>query len=1268
VARSDKSPRLNVRYFDDSLVLSGGYAWTYMQVPLVPYEFLSREAREDLCVRITMGLSQLVTNSQDPVDVHLKVIHRPFDARSWEAGLRRKTSQWQPAPVWDGYVSRMRDRVEQIGFSDKQVFLGVCLGPRTGVGSPRGGHKKGILGDVLSPLTKVMKGTEKASGLEDAVIPDWELEHWWKAAENVRRILSQSSLRATEVTAESIADLIMRPLWPGMEPPPPSATPARRWGPGQIHRLVEGVATNNYKYVEVHQPTADGPTDRGYAATLAVSRFPDVLHFPEQEPWMHFTESLLIPADFSTRMSVVPAQRVQKDVGKKLADAKDQAQHIAESGTAVPLKVREQLDVATVLEYQIDKDRSPWAYARHHITVTGTDPEQITKQAKTLIEKYRELGIDLAWPSGEQLDLLLESVPGDKVRSHAYQQRQELAVVAGGMPMASSDCGDNPGSGGDQKGWRGPYLGATNSRVLQPVFFSPHVAMTRNYPPGVAITGSPGGGKALALDTPIPTPSGWTTMGDLEVGDEVFDENGHVCRVTFVTETMLDHECFDVVFDDGSVITADADHRWLTETQSSRASQPRWNAKRTPWASQQTLDALARVLADTDPEATFSVAGAVRTVHGGPSETAYRSAAEDMRGQGIIPLRHTAGDRSWELWPARELLSATYDRLSRPRNDQRHRRSVPQVRTTRELSETVTVHGDSRSNHSIVLTEALDLPEIALPLDPYLLGVWLADGTSVRAEVTSADAEIIEAFREAGYRITMRESRPGSSAVTFGVGGGMQSTLRELGILGAKRIPEDYLRASRAQRTALLQGLMDGDGWCDTDGGCNFVSVNEMLVRDVQELLHSLGYKVAFRATPDMMALPDGSRKSCGTQYRLAFTATEPVFRLDRKRVRQPDTARPTTRRRYITEVRATRSVPVRCITVDSPSHLYLAGESMIPTHNTFLAFNLAYQMAASGVWTVYIDPKADAKPMGELPGLGNPRVFDLRDGNDGMLDPFSLGSNKSESSLLALETLRLLLGGSVSEEREEALLNAIEQVVQTPQPSLGAVVDVLTANTTSSSARNLGAVLRTIRELPFARLCFSPIGSTQLRPEDGLTVVTLLGLDLPNASTQPEDYSYENRLAVSVMYLLTRYARQLMLNMNKNYPKAICIDEAWAITSTPQGAKLIPEIARMGRSHNTALVLVSQNASDLMAESVTNSLSTKFAFRSTIPAEVDSVLELMGLSQEEGFQGYIRGLETGQCLMQDVDGRVAAIQIDNWDKELMRAFDTNPETRGKKE
>lgn len=816
MAKDTKQARLSARYLDDDILLTNGEAWTYLRLPLLSYEFQSYLSREAFAEQITLALSGLVTNNNEPVEAHLRIIHRPFDVLGWARQLHKKVSNQEPTPGWTSYLKQMAEHIDWQGYENKEVYLGIRLGLR---------HAKTTTEDLLNPIKLVTDLLSGPAGIDDGVVSDSELTEWRKKARTMHRIMGESHLQAVPAKSSQVAWLIANPFWKEMEQPDPSAAEATEWGPGEMRSLVEGTVHHNRKWLEITQITQSAKEETVYTATLAISRFPDVLLYPEQEPWIHYAASFPFPVDFNLRFAVVPAQAVKKDVSRKLADAKDQAQHISEAGTSVPLKVREQLEVATILEYQIDKDRMPWAYARHRLTISAPTQEELLARGRSVIEAYRELGIDVAWPTGDQMDLMMESIPGEKVKTRSYYQRQELAVIGGGMPTASSEVGDSAMHSGGA--WVGPYLGYTTSRVMCPVFYSPHNSMTRNYPPGVAITGAPGGGKS-------------------------------------------------------------------------------------------------------------------------------------------------------------------------------------------------------------------------------------------------------------------------------------------------------------------------------------------------------------------------------------------------------------------------------------------------------FLAFSLAHQMAMQGVWTIYIDPKADAKPMGELKGLGNPRVFDLREGNAGMLDPFSMGSTKAESTLLALETLRLLLGGHVSEEREEALLNAVERVSNAPNPSLSQVVDVLVNNAESSSARNLGAVLRTIRELPFARLCFAPTGGTKLRPEDGLTVVTLLGLDLPGASTKPEDYSYENRLAVSVMYLLTRYARQLMLNLDKSHPKAICVDEAWAITSTPQGAKLIPEIARMGRSHNTALVLVSQNAGDLMEESVTNSISTKFAFRSSIPAEIDDVIELFGLESDQGYQNAVRDLNNGECLMQDVDGRVARVQVDAWNQDLFDTFNTNPETRGK--
>lgn len=386
-----------------------------------------------------------------------------------------------------------------------------------------------------------------------------------------------------------------------------------------------------------------------------------------------------------------------------------------------------------------------------------------------------------------------------------------------------------------------------------------------------------GFGKALGLGVDIPTPTGWTTMGDLRVGDMVFDERGRPCTVTFATEVMHDHVCYDVVFDDGTVIIADAEHLWLTKTRAVR------KAERRRVESQQ--------------------------------------------------------------------------RAGRPQCERRH---FPRVVTTEEIRASLIDCGER--NHSIDIAPSLELPTAALPIDPYVLGAWLGDGDSACAVLTSADPEIVAEIRAAGCQVGPGKYDPRSKAVRYQLGaapyrrdpktgrmlanGSLHSSLKALGLLRNKHVPPAYLRASAAQRMALLQGLMDTDGSVTPAGHCEFTVTNERLFRDVQELVLTLGFKAVGQTDRAML-----EGRDCGPRYRLTFTPHVPVFRLSRKLARQhPGKAQAgRVARRYVVDVRPRPSVPVRCITVDSPSHLYLASRSFVPTHNTRTGAEFVRQRVAEG-------------------------------------------------------------------------------------------------------------------------------------------------------------------------------------------------------------------------------------------------------------------------------------------------------------------------------
>ena len=376
-------------------------------------------------------------------------------------------------------------------------------------------------------------------------------------------------------------------------------------------------------------------------------------------------------------------------------------------------------------------------------------------------------------------------------------------------------------------------------------------------------------GKALALDTKIPTPTGWTTIGAICAGDTVFDENGLQCKVTGVTEVQYERPCYEVVFSDGCRIVADAEHEWYTDA----------------WVN-----------------------GLKRTGLGAKST-----------------------------------------------REQKHIRTTRQILDTLRLSRPSTV-GKVSWNHRVTVAEAIECNERALPIHPYVLGAWLGDGTSSNSTITCAysDIELIGNITACGTTAVERKSTNQNTGL-FTLGKRTNRTaqatalclsakLRAANLINNKHIPSGYLRASKGQRFELLQGLMDTDGYCSKSGQCEFTTISEQLRDGFLELARSLGLKPS---------LTEGRAtiygKDCGPKYRIHFFAFQgtPIFRLKRKQMRLKHAPlwRNRTRVRQIVGVNPVKSVPVKCIEVDSPSHLYLAGESMIQTHNSSIAAGVGLLM-----------------------------------------------------------------------------------------------------------------------------------------------------------------------------------------------------------------------------------------------------------------------------------------------------------------------------------
>jgi len=401
-------------------------------------------------------------------------------------------------------------------------------------------------------------------------------------------------------------------------------------------------------------------------------------------------------------------------------------------------------------------------------------------------------------------------------------------------------------------------------------------------------------GKALDVNTPIPTPDGWTTMRQVQPGDVVLDDKGNPTTVMAVSEVFSDHDCYELTFSNGERIVADAGHRWLTSARVDRI--------------------------------------------GGNQDAEFR------RARGILAgvVRHGTGA---DVTIARAVNGES---------------AITRVRTTDEIFKTQKYGKRNDRNHSISVSAALQLPEVILPVDPYILGAWLGDGTSASASITCGSQDkdaMMRLIQETGYgavahprgdswnisiRATEIDLFGDRVHVSRSSKENLAARLRRLNVLNNKHIPAQYLRASVDQRLSLLQGLMDTDGTIDKKGRVlSYTSVNEQLAVGVAELLSTLGIKYGIRQN----VMTCNGRLVPGTAYDIQFMAFRdelPVFRLtrklDRMRRRAECSVSPRSKTIQISEVRQVEPRPVKCIQVESESSMFLCGRTMIPTHNSALA------------------------------------------------------------------------------------------------------------------------------------------------------------------------------------------------------------------------------------------------------------------------------------------------------------------------------------------
>jgi hypothetical protein len=1204
-------------------------------------------------------------------DVHMRVTSRPYPAHRWAQAMLDITPHPADAGAFGTYLTRTQRHLRTSSQADGEVYVGISVG------------------------TDRRTADRLAATLRRGRLSERERVRLQQQVDEITEIVAMPGMGARPVRQDELVWLMHRSIGLGLPEPVDLSVPSGTLDSEVLDGLHDSVDVDPRPFkrtVEIAgHPHRNGYADDGTGQARPVTRHVAVLSLGRMEsftvpelhdPWVAFAERLPFAVEWSLRFRVVDGITAADEMKKRLDAVDDQTEQYRTHRIPLPPRLTRLRETATTVRDTMEEGTAVVA-ARFDgyfdVAVWGRTETEALDNARSLRNLYKPVNVTVEHPPGQH-GLYRGFIPGEQRSTTAHRHRGEVAYLAAAVPHLASRVGDR----------RGGYLGWTNSTSRRACMYDPHFGIEVRERSGLTpVVGGLGAGKALALDTPLPTPAGWTTMGRVEVGDRLLGADGRPTEVLAATGTMVGRPCYRVEFSDGTSVVADADHQWSTRSRAEWKVEDYRRRRRDQLAVQ----------------------------------------APPVVGDGLCGCGCGQATRVMERWntglrpgDSRRFLKGH----SRRGEAATAWTPVPDVvRTTREIARSLTFGPSSQSNHAVRLAAPLSLPDADVPLDPYVLGVWLGDGDSAGNGFTCFDQEIVSEIERRGY-----VARPLATPGRYGLGmprrdacstqgcprpprghtawcdscrqrneprpGRFKNVLERVGVLGRKHVPAVYLRGSEQQRRDLLAGLLDTDGHANAKGGVEFGVTHKALADGAIELIRSLGYK----PTMTTKAVRGRSEES-STCYTVRFTTSDKVFRLSRKNECLNAATRATNDWRYITAVVPVESVAVRCVEVAAADHLYLAGRAMVPTHNSTLMGSVAYLTALRGIPTTILDPSGPLARLCYMPELaGRARHVDLLKSAPGTLAPYTAIPTPTREQVaederltgmagpaydelfaelfadavhqaertrmtLAIDVLRLLLPPAYRDARGP--MNIVRDAVRTVggqyTASLGSVLNTIKADPRDTD-HEIYKLLQDMSESPQSRLFF---GSGYMAeraagpaPDEVLLVLTMAGLSLPDEKIPEANWSEQERIAVPLLTLAAHYATRRIYSRSMRERKLVAMDEAHFLRGIPTGRALVDRLARDSRKWTTRVMVATQKCADLDQLSARGLVRELFLGRIEDADEARAALTLAGIPTGVGYEAQLADLspddptlqdEDGagyrEFVMRDVDGNVERVRID---------------------
>lgn len=414
-----------------NVVFSKKEAWAYYKVASVPYDFLTNNGRASLANSIMIAFAGLSQRAGKNVDIHILVTNAPYNIDSWTEQMYEINEEWNgpnsQLETFDRFMKKQSTALKKKNYKKKVVYLGIKLFNRGSFSM----DDFNILNFGFSEAIEVFKKSlSSVLMIPDENINNLELQRAKKDEFEMHRAVKNSSLRGTRVSSEELLLVLKKTLYPAMPSPYLEVNHDERIGLNDIVMETGCIIEDHRRYLKIKQMI--GETEReGYRATLSFAKFPsEAMQEPGGiDPFMYLPTMMGLPFTMSARLTLLPIEKMKKDLQKKKLESDDELKNLAGSGQRTTSAVMETQRDIDALDYELNNDNMPWVSGNYRMTIETPTYEILATAVQEMKQEYAKTDTILVWTAGDQMELMLEEMPGGTLFMKDFSQLTNLAMV-----------------------------------------------------------------------------------------------------------------------------------------------------------------------------------------------------------------------------------------------------------------------------------------------------------------------------------------------------------------------------------------------------------------------------------------------------------------------------------------------------------------------------------------------------------------------------------------------------------------------------------------------------------------------------------------------------------------------------------------------------------------------------------------------------------------------------------------------------------------------